>query len=125
MPLYNENKLIELRILGPEGRPYVELENEFTELFRTEGFEFRIPRLFSAPPETTVLITIGIGVITGVSSYLLTALIEKIFNIKKDKTQNHTIITFNIHVGDNKYIKLPNNKEELLKELQKTKDNGE
>lgn len=116
-----EDKVVELRVLGPEGQPYVELENEFTKPFRNEGYDFGVPRLFSSPIETTVIITIGIGVVTGVSTYLLTALIDRIFKIKKAPNQSHTNITFNIHIGD-KYINLPSNKEELLKELENLKE---
>jgi hypothetical protein len=121
MSIFNKDKAIELRILGPQGKPYVELENEFTEPFREEGFSFLVPRLFSAPPETTVLITIGIGVITGVSTHLLASFIDKIFKLKKEKEQNNTSITFNIHIGD-KYINLPDTEKELLEELGKFKE---
>ena len=120
MGLFDKDKAIELRVLGPQGRPYVELEKEFTNPFREEGFDFLVPRLFSVPPETTVLITIGIGVITGVSTHLLNLLINKIFKIKKENEQKNTTVTFNIHVGDNN-IKLPDNKDELLKEVERIK----
>ena len=85
MGLFDKDKAVELRVLGPRGKPYVELENEFTEPFRKEGFNFLMPRLFSASPETTVFITIGIGVITGVSTHLLVSFIDKIFKLKKEK----------------------------------------
>ena len=121
MELFNEDKTIELRILGPQGKPYVDLENEFTVPFREEGFTFRVPRLFSAPPETTVLINIGIGVIIGVSSHLLDSFIDKIFKLKKEKKQDNTSITFNIHIGD-KYINLPSTEKGLLEEVNKIKE---
>jgi hypothetical protein len=120
MGLFDKDKAVELRILGPQGKSYVELENELAEPFREEGFSFLVPRLFSAPSETTVLVTIGIGVLTGVSTHLLISLVDKIFKIKKDDVQKNTTITFNLHVGDN-YIKLPDKKEDLLKELEKIK----
>lgn len=121
MSIFNKDKAIELRVLGPQGKPYVELENSFTEPFREEGFLFLVPRLFSAPPETTVLITIGIGVITGVSTHLLASFIDKIFKLKKEKEQNNTSITFNIHVGD-RYINLPDTEKELLEKLGEIKE---
>lgn len=115
--------MIFLRILGPEGKPYVDLENEFTNAFRNEGACFSVPRLFSSPVETTVAITIGIGVITGVSTYLITSLIDKLFRIKGEKNQNNTNITFNIQVGD-KFINLPVTQKELLDEIEKIKNKG-
>jgi hypothetical protein len=118
MGLFDDDKTVELRILGPQGKPYVDLENEFTVPFREEGFEFRVPRLFSAPPETTIIITIGIGVLVGVSTHLLTSLINKIFKLKKEKEQKNTSITINLHIGD-KYINLPNTEKELLEEIKK------
>ena len=121
MELFDKDKTIELSILGPYGRPYVELENEFTEPFRKEGFDFLVPRSFSAPLETTVLITIGIGVVTGVSTHLLVSFIDKIFKLKKEKQQRNTSVTFNIHIGD-KYINLPNSEKELLEEINKIKE---
>ena len=121
MELFDKDKTIELSILGPYGRPYVELENEFTEPFRKEGFDFLVPRSFSAPLETTVLITIGIGVVTGVSTHLLVSFIDKIFKLKKEKQQRNTSVTFNIHIGD-KYINLPNTEKELLEEIRKLKE---
>lgn len=123
MGLFDKDKAVELRVLGPRGKPYVELENEFTEPFRKEGFNFLVPRLFSAPSETTVLISIGIGVIAGVSTHLLVSFIDKIFKLKEEKEQNNTSVTFNIHVGD-KYINLPTNEKELLEELKKIKEEG-
>ena len=123
MELFDKDKTIELSILGPYGRPYVELENEFTEPFRKEGFDFLVPRSFSAPLETTVLITIGIGVVTGVSTHLLVSFIDKIFKLKKEKQQRNTSVTFNIHIGD-KYINLPNSEKELLEEINKIKEKG-
>ena len=124
MSLYDKEKEVELRVLGPEGKAFIELENEFTESFRNEGYYFSIPRLFSAPAETAVYITIGIGVISGVSTYLLTSLIDKVFKIKKEKSQNNTNITFKIHIGD-KYIDLPNDREEILKKLESLKKDAE
>lgn len=118
MSHYNEDKMVSLRVLGPGGKPYVDLENEFTEPFDSEGFYFSVPRLFSTPPETTVLVTIGIGVITGVSSYLLTSLIDRLFKIKKDKPSNNINITVNVQIGE-KHIALPSNKQEITKELEK------
>lgn len=121
MGLYDKDKAVELRILGPHGKLYLDLEKEFTEPFREEGFDFLVPRLFSAPPETTVLVTIGISVITGVSTHLLVSLVDRIFKLKKGKEQKQTTVMFNIHVGD-KYINLPDNEEsELFQELEKIK----
>ena len=121
MGLFDIDKTVQLRIVGPYGKRYIELENEFAEPFREEGFDFLLLRLYWAPPETVVLMTIGIGVISGVSTYLLTSLIDKIFKIKEDNVQKNITITFKLHVGDN-YISLPDNKENLSKELEKLKE---
>ncbi|MEC4685947.1 MAG: hypothetical protein VST71_09485 [Nitrospirota bacterium] len=110
------DNIVEIRVLGPQGKYYIDLEKEFSLQFEEQGAYFMISRLFSAPPETTVMITIGIGVITGVTTHVLAKLIDKIFDLKKRDGQENTNVTISLHIGD-KYVNLPSDKEEMLKKI--------
>lgn len=123
MGLYNKDDVIELRVLGPEGKPFVDLESEFRPIFQAEGYQFMVPRLFSAPELTEVALTIGGAVLTGVTIHTLNALIDKLLNIKKARDQKQTRITVSVHIGDN-YIVLPESKEEMIKKLDEIKRNN-
>lgn len=112
----DRDNIVEIRVLGPQGKPYIDLEKEFSLQFEEQGAYLMIPRLFSAPPETTVMITIGIGVITGVATHVLAKLIDKIFDLKKRDDQENTNVTISLHIGD-KYVNLPGDKEEMLKKI--------
>jgi len=112
--LFDPKECIEIRVLGPEGKPFIELERKYIELFKKHNTQFLVPRLFSAPTKTTVVINIGVGVIIGVATYLVTQFIDDVFSIHK--AQPNTEITINIHNGDN-YISIEGDKENIIKKI--------
>ena len=111
---------VELRVLGPEGRPFIELEEKYHQLFSEHGAYFISPMLFSSPKSTTVAIAIGIGVLTGSGTHLVNKLIDEIFIIKE--TQQKTEIHITIQKGDNHYQIEGKDKDEVLKNLKAFKD---
>ncbi|MDX8385766.1 MAG: hypothetical protein R8M11_04510 [Gallionella sp.] len=117
--LFDPTKSIEVRVLGPEGRPFVELENKYTVLFDKYDAQFRVPRLFSAPSKTTVAITIGVAVISTVASHLITQFIDEVFSL--GKAQPNTEITINVRHGD-RYILIEGDKAAVINKIYKYKD---
>jgi len=96
--LFEPTECIELRVLGPEGKPFVDLENKYINLFKEHNTQFLVPRLFSAPTKTTVAISIGAAVIASVASHLIIEFVNDIFSIAEE--QPNTEITIYIHNGD-------------------------
>ena len=112
--LFDPTKSIEVRVLGPEGKPFVDLENKYTPLFQNYDAQFRVPRLFSAPSKTTVAISIGAAVIASVASHIVIKFIDDVFTIRE--SQPNTEITINIHNGD-KLILINGDKAEVINKI--------
>ena len=112
--MFDPNTCVELRVLGPEGKPYIDLENKYTELFKNHEAHFIVPLLFSSPPRTNVALAIGIGVLTGAGIHLVSKLIDELFFIQE--SQSKTEIQINIQNGD-KYIFINGSKSEIVKQL--------
>lgn len=112
--LFNPNTCVELRVLGPEGESFVDLENKYTKLFEEQQVYFMAPRLLSAPQKTTVAIAIGIGVLTGAGTHLVTKLIDEIFSIKENKPNIE--IHIDIKNGNN-YFLIEGSKEDIIEKL--------
>jgi len=116
--------VIELRVLGPMGKPYVDIANELQHEFEKEGIIFRVPRLLSAPEITTVVVHIGVGV----SVYFLSKLVDRLLQIRKGDEQKETEITVNIQINNYNYS-LPEEADKLSndypKEIEKQSSNDE
>ena len=118
--MFNPNTCVELRILGPDGKPYADLESKYIELFDEHGTYFVVPRLFSSPKKTSVAVAIGIGVITGSCTYLVQKLIDEIFFIQEK--QPNTEIHITINNGDNHYF-LEGDKSIVIQKIEEIKNN--
>jgi hypothetical protein len=106
--------MIDFRVLGPNGKPYLNLAQELEPEFKNNGVIINTPIMLSEPSVTTVFITIGIGVAIHLINKLVDKLI-KIFEIEK-----HPNTTINIQINQiNKIYKLPKEKKELLEEYPK------
>jgi len=116
--VFNQNKCVELRALGPEGKPFVDLESKYVALFKEQGMSFMVPMLFSAPKKTTVAVQIGIAVIAGASLHVVEKLIDEIFCIKNEKPDIE--ININIRSGD-QYIFIDGDKSEVLQKVKEFK----
>ncbi|HEY5604236.1 MAG TPA: hypothetical protein VIM41_14130 [Gammaproteobacteria bacterium] len=115
--MFDKTQCIELRVLGPEGKPYIELENEFKNEFSQEGVSFLVPRLFSAPEKTSVALVIGIAILSGSCTHLINKVIDKIFEIGQEQNQKNTTIEINVYDGNN-YISISGDKEKVKKEVE-------
>jgi len=113
---------VELRVLGPGGKPYIDLENLYSHEFKEHGVYFKVPRLFSAPSKTTVAISIGAAVIASVASHLVIKFIDDVFSISK--SQPNTEITINIHNGD-KHILIEGDKTEIINKINNFREKGQ
>jgi len=112
--LFDPSSIVEVRVLGPNGKPFVDLENKYIKLFQEYDINYNVPRLFSAPEKTTVVITIGIAVIASLASHLVIKFVDEVFSI--NDSQPNTEITINIHNG-NEYILIEGNKTEIINQL--------
>jgi len=112
--LFDPSSIIEVRVLGSDGKPFVDLENKYIKLFQEYETDFIVPRLFSAPEKTTVVITIGIAVVASLASHLVIKFVDDVFEI--GESQKNTEITINIHNGDH-YTLIEGNKTEIINQL--------
>jgi hypothetical protein len=116
--MFDQNKCVELRVLGPEGKPFVDLENKYIALFEEQGMSFMVPMLFSSPKKTTVAVQIGAAVIGGASLYIIEKLIDEVFDLQSDKPN----IEININIQSNdKYFFIEGNKPEIKQKIKEFK----
>ena len=100
--MFNSDVCIELRVLGPEGKPFIDLGPKYSTLFAEHGADLSVPLLFSSSSKTSVVVAIGIGVITGTCTYLVQKLIDEIFFLQEE--QPYTEIHITIQNGDNYFV---------------------
>lgn len=100
--MFNSDSCIELRVLGPEGKSFIDLGPKYSKEFAELGADLSVPLLFSSPSKTSVAIAIGVGVITGACSYLVEKLIDEVFLIKEE--QPNTEIHITIQNGDSYFV---------------------
>lgn len=71
---------------------------------------------FSAPEITNVMVTIGVGVITGVSTYCITKLIDSVFSAKKKAKESGVEMNINITINQgDQYIQVGSDQEQAKK----------
>lgn len=105
------SSVIEIRVNGPSGRLYGEVQDELRDEFEQQGTIIQVVRLYSEPTVTTVAIMIGIGV----AIHLLSKLIDRVMKVREREANKQTQITVNVTIANNTY-NLPEEKSRLLED---------
>ena len=93
------SSVIEIRVNGPSGRLYAELQDELRDEFEQQGTVIQVVRLYSEPTLTTVAITIGVGV----AIHLLSKLIDRLMKVREREAKKQPQISVNVTITNNTY----------------------
>ena len=81
---FEKEKSLEVMIIGPGMEEFEPVREEYTKIIGNQGFHFHFGMGFSAPEITNVMINFGVSVFGGVSVFIISELIKKIFVQKKE-----------------------------------------
>lgn len=112
-----EEKSFSVLVVGPGKEFFEELKQHDQELSKNDLY-LSIGEGFSAPEITNVMVTIGVGVITGVSTYCITKLIDSLFGAKKKAKESGVEMNINITINQgDQYIQIGSDQEQAKKEI--------
>ncbi|MGE4259432.1 hypothetical protein [Shewanella sp.] len=113
-----EEKSFSVLVVGPGKEFFQDLKQENNQEFSDNDLYLRVGEGFSAPEITNVMVTIGVGVITGVSTYCITKLIDSVFSAKKAAKDRGVEMSINITINQgDKYIQIGSDQEQAIKAI--------
>ena len=118
-----DKKYFNICVVG-KGKEFFEpLLKEEQSAFKEKDLYFGISEGFSAPEITNVIISIGGSVVAGLSTYYISKLIDKIFNIKNNarKSGQEFNIQINIEINNSYYTSSePSEVKKFIKENERS-----
>ncbi|QEI11464.1 hypothetical protein [Cellvibrio japonicus] len=113
-----EEKSFRILVVGRGKEFFDEHMQEHTQELKDNDLYLGIDEGFSAPEITNIMVTIGAGVITGVSTYYITKLIDSIFSAKNKAKDSGVKMNINITINQgNQYIQIGSDQEQVKKEI--------
>ncbi|MGH1429557.1 MAG: hypothetical protein ACRBB4_00400 [Neptuniibacter sp.] len=113
-----EEQSFSVLVVGPGKEFFQELKQESNQEFSDNDLYMSIGEGFSAPEITNVMVTIGVGVITGVSTYCITKLIDSVFSAKKKAKESGVEMNINITINQGgQYIEIASDQEQAKKAI--------
>lgn len=111
-----EEKSFRVLVVGPGKEFFQELKQENNQEFSDNDLYLSVGEGFSAPEITNVMVTIGAGVIIGVSTYCITKLIDSVFSAKKKAKECGVEMNINITINQgDQYIQIGSDQEQAKK----------
>lgn len=113
-----EKKSFCVLIVGPGKEFFQELKQENNQKFSDNDLYLSVSEGFSAPEITNVIVTIGVGVITSLSTYCITKLIESVFSAKEKAKISGVEMNINITINQgDQYIQIGSDQEQAQKAI--------
>lgn len=115
-----EEKSFGILVVGPGKEFFEDFKQEHKEDLTENDLHLIVSEGFSAPEITNVMVTIGAGVIIGVSTYCITKLIDSVFSAKKKAKDGGVEMNINITINQgDQYIQLGSDQEQVKKSILK------
>lgn len=113
-----EEKSFRILVVGSGKEFFQELKQENSQEFSDNDLQLSVVEGFSASEISNVIVTIGVGVITGVTTYCIIKLIESVFSAKRKAKKSGVEMNINITINQGgQYVQIGSDQEQAKKAI--------
>lgn len=115
-----EEKSLNILVVGPGREFFSDIAQDNQRKFADAGLSLGVSEGFSAPEITNVVVSIGIGVLSGLSTHYISKMVDSIFGAKKKAADSGVQMTINVTVNNgDQYMQVGSDRDTIKQEITK------